>query len=255
MLKEECFAIWAPPGGLWSPWAKPVLFTQLSPILRSPLVDLQELSADEFAGVPSPGRAALILDLPGDDSVRACLAVARIGYRPVPLYNVTDGLSPVLDVTPIMRGIAAATVRIQDLHLPANAPPAFLLDADRMTPKILPNPGKFDNRWVALPQDFPSATFLLAHGISEALLLQRSRAAPRDDLTHVLLRWQGGGVRLAALNLNQPGSPEPLTVARPSLFRRAWYQAVVLTGLRRNNIGGFGSHIPEETSGGGGFYG
>ena len=41
----------------------------------------------------------------------------------------------------------------------------------------------------------------------------------------------------------------------PSWFRRAWYVAIALMGLRRSNVGGFGSMVPERTSSGSGFYG
>ena len=40
-----------------------------------------------------------------------------------------------------------------------HAPPAFLLDSDRMKAPA-PDPGRFDNRWLVFPQDFPSAAFL-----------------------------------------------------------------------------------------------
>ena len=34
------------------------------------------------------------------------------------------------------------------------------------------------------------------------------------------------------------------------MFRRAWYRALTLSGLRRNNAGGFGAVIPMPSSGG-----
>ena len=105
---------------------------------------------------------------------------------------------------------------------------------------------------MTLPQDFPSATFLLTHGVSTALLVQRDRLDPRPDLAHVVRRWQDAGMRLEAIDLNQPSDPQPLHVEAPSLFRRAWYRAVAVMGLHRNNVGGFGGTIPQEGSG---FYG
>ena len=43
-------------------------------------------------------------------------------------------------------------------------------------------------------------------------------------------------------------------VPKPSHFKLAWYAAIALLGLRRSNVGGFGSMIPEQTSRSG-FYG
>jgi hypothetical protein len=37
------------------------------------------------------------------------------------------------------------------------------------------------------------------------------------------------------------------------MFRRAWYRLIVLAGLRRANVGGFGAQIPEPSSSGSGF--
>jgi hypothetical protein len=45
-----------------------------------------------------------------------------------------------------------------------------------------------------------------------------------------------------------------VTVPKPSSFKLAWYAAIALLGLRRSNVGGFGSMVPENTSRSG-FYG
>jgi len=50
------------------------------------------------------------------------------------------------------------------------------------------------------------------------------------------------------------GNQSNIKVSRPSWFRLAWYAAVTVLGLRRSNVGGFGSTVPEETSRGG-YYG
>jgi hypothetical protein len=255
MTKEECFAAWAPEEAVWSPWAKPVLFTQLD---RAPAPPPQPLAweAPEASGWAAAGTQALVLDLPGEDSVRVGLALAQLGYRPVPLFNATYGPSPVLEMGPVLLRLQAGAERLREAPLRIDAPPAFLLDAERMEPKAQPSPGSFDNRWITLPQDFPSAALLRSHGLVEALLVQRGRSQPREDLSHVLRRWQEGGLRITSLDLARGGAPEPLDVPRPSLFRHAWYAALTVFGLRRNNVGGFGSAIPVVVaSSGRGFHG
>jgi len=254
MTNEECFAIWAPDGVVWSQWAKPVTFIHLN---RATVPDATPLVwvSPETRSVPSPGRAALIVDAPGPSAVRLGIALARIGYRPVPLFNATTGYAEVLDVDPIALHLREGAFLLQEVRLPADAPPVFLIDSQRMHPPVLPHPGKFDNRWVTLPQDYPSATFLRSQGIGEALLLRYSERAPDQDLAHVLRRWQEAGIRITIGDLKTGGEPQHYQVERPSLFRRAWYRAVALIGLRRNDVGGFGSAIPEESTGGGGFGG
>jgi hypothetical protein len=255
MTKEDCFAAWAPEGAVWSPWAKPVSFTQLDQAPAPPSEPL-DWEAPEAGGWPAAGTQAVVLDLPGEDSIRVGLALARLGYRPVPLLNATHGPSPVLEMGPVLRRLLDGAERLGAVPLRPDAPPAFLLDAQRMEPKTEPAPGRFDNRWITLPQDFPSATLLRSHGLSQALLVQRGRSQPREDLSHVLRRWQEGGLRLLSLDVAAGGAAAPLDVPRPSLFRHAWYAALTVFGRRRNNVGGFGSAIPQAVaSSGRGFHG
>ena len=121
-----------------------------------------------------------------------------------------------------------------------------------MQPPVPPSPGKFDNRWVVFPQDFPSATFLRSRGVADVLLIHAGGRV-QEDLAHVLLRWQQGGLRILSASPSDISTRE-LTVTPPSWFRRAWYRAITAARLRRNNAGGFGAVIPVR-SGGGGHYG
>ncbi len=247
MTREEWFAAWAPEASLWSRWARPVLFAQFDPeaIQAQP-----EATPPQDGPVPpSDGHTALVLDLPGVEAVVIGLGLARRGYRPVPLFNGSDGPSPLIDVWPIARHLLVGTAELAGTNLPADAPPAFLLDAERMKP--MPHANRFDNRWVALPQDFPSAIMLRSHGIERAILAQRGATDPARDLAHVLLRWQQGGINLFSLDLQHGGSPAELRVRKPFAYRSLWWGILALVGLRRSNVGGFGALIPEQTSGGG----
>jgi len=247
MTNEECFNAWAPEEGLWSRWAKPGLFTQRLGI--SPPALRSWPDPHDYFWLSQGSRTALVVDLPGVESVETGIAMARRGYRPIPLYNTSAGPSALVNVADLVESLAAGAMALRDIRLLPDAPPAFLLDADRMRPAVPSNPGSYDNRWVVFPQDFPSGTFLRSRGIAEVIVLH-GRGGVQDDLSHVLLRWQETGIQMRAL---APGdaSPRDLTVKKPSWFRRAWYRAIIVAGLRRNNAGGFGSVIP--TAGGGGY--
>lgn len=112
-----------------------------------------------------------------------------------------------------------------------------------------PAPGRFDNRWLVFPQDFPSANFFLSRAI-QTLLLVQEKDQPLADLAHVLLRWQEAGIRLLLKNPLLPAPVTDLHVHRPSQFRSIWYRVMALAGLRRNSAGGFGSIVPQASSGG-----
>lgn len=242
---EAVFAAWAPEGALWSRWVRPVLFTQLDGLgLSRDVIDLTGL---DDARLPDARGCAVIVDLPGSESVLLGLASASRGFRPIPLFNSTNGPAPLVDVRPIAQQLFSGAWLLREIRIPPEAPPAFLIDADRMRGD--PMPGRFDNRSVVLPQDFPSGTLLRSKGIHQALLIQRGTTV-REDLAHVLVRWQEAGVKLRTLDVQGGGDSEELRVGPPRLFRRAWYGVIALLGLKRNNVGGFGGLIPEVTSGG-----
>jgi hypothetical protein len=243
---QECYAIWAPDGNVWSPWAKPVVFASVPELPTDPPLVVPVLDAP---GVPEAwGADAIVLDLPGDEAVAAGLACADRGFRPVPLFNGTDGPNPVVAMQGLVSALGAGSQLLKAMSVNADAKPVFLLDANRRAPTGAVTAGRFDNRWVVLPQDMPSGTFLLSQGITRVTLIQRGRSAPLEDLSHVLLRWQQAGLTLRAIDVSARTVVEPLIVSEPSLFRKAWYAAIAIMGLRRSNVGGFGSTVPEQTT-------
>jgi hypothetical protein len=256
MKGPELFDLWAPPDAVWSRWAKPVLFAQWPPPLLSRAAG-PEAPASAEAAAPVPDlpldlSLAVVVDLPGAVSVHTGLALARRGYRPVPSFNGSHFPGALVNVEPILRALADGAGSLGGLQLPPEAPPAFLLDSRRQSSDGAPEPGRYDNRWLAFPQDFPSANFLLSRRIHRVLLIQEAgRARPADDLAHVLRRWQEAGIEILLLHPGE-GSPAALQVEKPSRFRSLSYRALAILGLRRNSAGGFGSIIPLPPSGGAG---
>lgn len=247
MLEPEAYRAWAPPDGRWSRWVKPVLFAylHLEPYQVEPAKGDRIREWRDAAG-----RMALVLDHPGERSLEMGLALVPSGFRPIPLYNTSPGPKALLDVAPILRRLKGGCGYLEGAGLPPDAPPAFLLDVDRLRGKSLGGPGSYDNRWAVVPQDFPSANFLLAHGIDRVALICAHEA--ENDLAHVLLRWQRAGIAiLRASDLDS--APTPTDIREPSGFRAMMHRFSVFMGLRRNSAGGFGAVIPEETTSGGGF--
>lgn len=263
MTREEVFSVWAPPESIWSPWVAPVLFAQTYWDTR----EMPEQANPQE--IPWLGEkmtnSALIVDLPGADSVKLGFALAARGFRPVPLYNASPGpeemvglgmrnpgiSNAVIDMGSVVDAISDVTTSLKKkIALSAGAPPAFLLDSMRLVGNRPASKGMFDNRWMVIPQDFPSANFLLSHGVSQALLIQTDRLEPLDDLAHTLLRWQEGGISVFAKKLNDDLSPSRISVRRPSKYKAIWYRALAQLGFRRSSGGGFGSYIPETTGAG-----
>lgn len=261
MNKEAMFSVWAPDESPWSRWAKPVLFVYLDCAAAQP--GETESSIDVSWSPLATGEVALVLDLPGADGVLAGVALAARGYRPVPLYNAvplpfgepqTDPLTgravAAVNVLPILRALRNGADILARLHLPRDAPPAFLLDFNRSGNGRKMEADEFDNRSVSFTTDFPSANFFASRGVKRFILVQKGTVQPRPDLVHSLRRWQEAGLRLERKQIDSHVPVEPFEVARPTWYRAMFQRALLGLGLRRSSSGGFGAWVPESSAGG-----
>lgn len=267
MTGKELFEIWAPNDSIWSQWVSPALFAQIdyAKVGNPAHTDAPEMAWHEQKARPD---SAVVIDLPGADSIRLAVALARRGYRPVPIINASPGpigfhlsLLPqptssmssavvVLDMSSLVREICEGTARMRALALTSDAPPAFILDSLRLKGTNPLRDDMFDNRWMVFPQDFPSAKFLAEQKIRRVTVVQTEKMQPQEDLSHVLLRWQEAGIEILAKGSGDTSLPSTITVSRPSRFKASWYRALAIMGLRRSSVGGFGSFIPETSAAG-----
>lgn len=250
MSPTEIWEIWAPPDELWSQWAKPVLIAQITDAGAAAGARLNWQEHDVSALPRSSDRTAIIVDLPGVLSVTYGLALAKRGFRPVPLYNGCVGRSAVVPTEHLQSAMVEGATELQEMRIDRDAPPAFLLDAHRLRDAGRVRPGQFDNRWMTFPQDFPSASLLQSREIEMAILLQDEESAG-EDLAHVLLRWKEAGIRVMTQKRGANSTARPLSLLRPPGYRALWHRALAALGFRRNSAGGFGSLIPEPSPQGG----
>jgi len=260
------FKTWAPSDSAWSQWVSPALFAQIACTVGA-AADGVDVPVPTWREEKTSPESAVIVDLPGADSIRLAMALAKRGYRPVPIINASPGpvglqltfLPPtnvsrqsvvVLDMSSLVREICMGTAFLQKLSFASDAPPVFILDALRLRGTNPIRDDMFDNRWMVFPQDFPSARFLADKKIKRLTLVQTGKAHPLEDLSHVLLRWQEAGIEIFARASGDTGSPSRITVSKPSRFKVSWYRALATVGLRRSSVGGFGSFIPETSAAG-----
>jgi hypothetical protein len=242
------FETWAPPDDAWSLWTRPILFAQMAQA-KWESAEGEPWRSLDLSWAPAPGAgAAVVVDLPGEEAVWTGLALAGRGYRPVPLFNACTGPGEVVSQGRIMAALRAGAAYLAGLPL-TGAPPAFLLDAQRAGPPgYRARPLDFDNRYAIFPQDFPSATFLQGRGIRQVVLAVRGGPQVREDLAHVLRRWQDAGLALHVKDLASAAPPSPLRVDRPPWYRWAWQRLQTILGLRRCPQGGFGAQVPRPSS-------
>lgn len=268
--RAELYAAWAPDGARWSPWVKPVLFATLdepiavlAPAARDvdwappawrldgePAGDATYRQADE-PGPRVPGDTALVLELAGVLSLETALALAAVGYRPVPILSATPSpysAPPLVDVRSLQSLLVAGASLLRDLALPPDAPPAFVLDAGRL-PQVSARPGQYDNRSLVFPQDFPSAAHLREGGIGRVLVVSTSTPVARD-LSHVLVPWRDAGLSLESQRPER-GAAREAPVLQATEPGSMIYRAFALLGLARSAAGGFGAVVPQPSSGGG----
>ena len=202
MNAREIFNIWAPHGALWTDWAKPVLFTQLDKANPGGFVSL-EIPCIPYAAELQK-NTAVIIDLPDYRAVNEGLALAELGFRPVPLYNLSLGQQNAMCLLQngnIQLALTQGAELLKKISIPQHAPPAFLLDENR-TRSYKMNVSVFDNSYDIYGQDLPSAEYFLKHGISTILL--RAKKLQRD-LKPILQTLQKNGLKIVT------AGSEPLT--------------------------------------------
>jgi hypothetical protein len=244
------FAAWAPDGSPWTAWAKPAAFVYLSSAEQEAAPVVRDLAC-----VPSASeRCAVVVDVPGAEAVAIALALAERGYRPVPLFNACPS-APVLEVLvrtavevgPILNALVSAAPRLAALALPADAPPAFLLDVNRSDPAIRLEPGTFDNRSIVFASDFPSPNFLRLHDIRRVLLVHPTTKPVGDDLRHALRHWKAAGLPIESVN--QDGVPVAVRWPGNGFWGELGLRLFAVFRLRRNATGGFGALIADSSGG------
>jgi hypothetical protein len=245
MTREELYEIWAPSDTLWAPWAKAVIFARFRLVDFAPV----PVSLLNISWLDRSQRMAIVVDLPGSSGVEMAMHLARNGFRPIPLYNAAsagEAVDELVDVRSILHALVSAADELRSIQLPFDAPPAFLLDANRrgVAGHARAQAGQFDNRSICFPTDFPSAAFLTQQGIKTVLLVSETDRNPQADLSHVLLRWQEAGLNILSIALADTQPPQMIHVQPPSRFRSFWYGWLAAFGLKRNTLGGFGGSVP-----------
>ena len=235
----ETYKIWAPDDAMWTAWAKPVLFaTQL-------LKDHVNLKNPDIHWITSlNSNTMIVLDLPGIRGVEEAIVLAKMGYRPVPLYNgvgAPESDSAVVKVADISKALYSGAYELENIQINLDAPPAFMLDVNRMRNRVK-QPGTFDNRWCVFPQDMPSSSLLVEKGIKKIIVRSDSI---EDDLSHILYRYQEKDIEIYLCK--EGAQPKNVKVSKPSQFRGVLYRFKVILGLTRNAAGGFGGYIPDPS--------
>jgi hypothetical protein len=190
----------------------PDLRQRLYPILRpsmSEFYDRGRALADAFDAADNPHDTALVIDLHGPESIAVAAALAD---QFAPVFTFDNWPHP-RGVVPSHETLAAALYYLPLFQRaakrrPTPAPPAFVLDADRLSP-YRDAVEHFDNRYTV---SLPSGQRLQSLGVSRLLYVRGGDAAPEEDDLNADFAWLDGNgipVRLVSLGDFQPAAGPP----------------------------------------------
>lgn len=211
MTAKEIFRIWAPTGKKWVDWVRPVPFVAMHEYSKMYNFSNQTLPTVDFIE-ESCADAAIIVDLPGAESVRMGLALAKKGFRPIPIYNGTieqQGARATVDNQSAGIALVWGASELSQIKISDEALPAFLLDRNRMQ-RFKMEASLFDNSWDIYHQDIPSADYFVANGIHQIIIVGESLA---KDLKKILYKFQKKNIQILLTNGYE--APKKITIHRP----------------------------------------
>lgn len=193
MTGKEVYKLYAPEGAKWTEWVRPVPFIgidsynrKLTPTWFDRKVIFMECYEKD---------TAIIIDLPGQESIELGIALAQIGYRPIPLFNGTDeqpNAFSIVNTDLIESSLLNSAERLKSIFLDNNANPAFLLDSYR-TNRYRANESLFDNSWDLYKQDIPTAKYFKKNGIKKIIVVGNEI---QRDLKKIFLNFQEDGIEI-----------------------------------------------------------
>lgn len=198
MTNKEIYKIWAPDKKRWVDWVRPVPFINIDDSSsRKEFIDYRIPSINYLKELLND--TALIIDIPGIDSIKEGIALARLGYRPIPIFNGTDPPIGTISTTnnQIIKPLLIwGAFELKNIKLKNDAPPVFLLDQNRLN-RYKINNGIFDNSWDIYDGDLPSPKYLLENGINKIIVRSNFQA---KDLRKILYKWQKNNIKIFFTN-------------------------------------------------------
>lgn len=214
MTVKDIYKIWAPYGKKWVDWVRPVPFVEMN--FYSKMYNYSDFTISDISYVDETCTdTAVIVDLPGMESVKEGLALAKVGFRPIPIFNGTaeqPGARATVDNQSSGIALAFAADILVGTDIKDEALPAFLTDRNRLQ-RYKMDVSVFDNSWDVYPQDLPSAEYLLNNGIRKVMVVSPSIAR---DLKKILYDYQKKKIEIYLTDRYE--MPKKVRIFRP-LFK------------------------------------
>ena len=214
MTAKDIYRIWAPVGVKWSAWVRPVPFIGID----------SNYKVNEFYDFTIPSinyidklcnDTAIIIDTPGYSSIKEGIGLAKMGFRPVPIFNGTnEQLNS--KATTNNRIVESALIwgasELEKISIKTNSSPVFLLDSNRMN-RYKMDESIFDNSWDIYHQDIPTADYFLESGINKIIVRGEGKTIEKD-LSKVLYKFQKKNIKI--LFTDGYEEPKEVKLKRPA---------------------------------------
>jgi len=197
MTNREAFEAWTSGESKWASWVRPVPFVMYGCNCASEGDENHYISFD----IPYvlyveklKKDTAIFVDRCGYNSVNEGLALAEYGWRPIPLYNGTNehpGAMALVDNHGIECALLWGADVLKTLSFEKDAPPAFLLDSNRMH-RYKMKVSVYDNSWDLYNQDIPSPEYFISNGIDKVIIVGEKI---QKDLRIIFYEFQKKGIR------------------------------------------------------------
>ncbi len=211
MTIKEIYKIWAPAGAKWVDWVRPVPFVAMNQCTK--VYGFSDFTIPDITYIDEAYEgAALIVDLPGAESVREGIGLAKAGYRPIPIYNGTveqPEARATVDNQSVAVGLAMGAAKLAQIQIKEDALPAFLTDSNRMN-RYKMDISLFDNSWDVYHQDLPSAEYFLESGIHKMIIIGNTFS---KDLQKILYEFQKKKIEI--LWTDRYKAPAKFTIRKP----------------------------------------
>lgn len=214
MTVKDIYKIWAPAGKKWVDWVRPVPFVEMNSY--SKMYNYSDFTIPSISYVEEDCTdTAIIVDLAGTESVKEGLALAKKGFRPIPIFNGTveqKGARATVDNQSAGISLALGATELVKTPIKEDASPAFLTDRNRLQ-RYKMDVSLFDNSWDVYPQDLPSAEYLINNGIRKVIVVGTSVA---KDLKKILYNYQKKKIEI--FHTNRYELPKKVRIMKP-LFK------------------------------------